>query len=67
MPNIKDQLIKHEGIRLDLYPDSVGKMTIGVGRNIVIREYQKMKPYLCLIMISEKLRNKSIISGGLIR
>jgi len=32
--NIKDQLIKHEGLRLDLYPDSVGKMTIGVGRNI---------------------------------
>jgi len=32
--NIKDQLIRHEGLRLDLYKDSVGKLTIGVGRNI---------------------------------
>ena len=32
--DIKEQLIKHEGLRLDIYEDSVGKMTIGVGRNI---------------------------------
>jgi len=27
-------IIKHEGIRLKLYKDSVGKNTIGVGRNL---------------------------------
>ncbi len=32
--NIKEQLIKHEGLRLDIYDDSVGKATVGVGRNI---------------------------------
>ncbi len=32
--NITEQLIKHEGLRLDMYVDSVGKNTIGVGRNI---------------------------------
>jgi len=32
--DIKEQLIKHEGLRLDMYVDSVGKNTIGVGRNI---------------------------------
>jgi len=31
---IKDQLIQHEGLRLKPYIDSVGKLTIGVGRNL---------------------------------
>lgn len=31
---IREQLIRHEGMRLTLYQDSVGKWTIGVGRNI---------------------------------
>lgn len=29
-----DQLIQHEGLRLFPYMDSVGKITIGVGRNL---------------------------------
>jgi lysozyme len=29
-----DQLIRHEGLRLKPYMDSVGKITIGVGRNL---------------------------------
>lgn len=29
-----EQLIRHEGIRLKPYQDSVGKTTIGVGRNL---------------------------------
>lgn len=29
-----DQLIRHEGLRLKPYADSVGKITIGVGRNL---------------------------------
>jgi len=31
---IKEQLILHEGIRLFPYIDTVGKLTIGVGRNL---------------------------------
>lgn len=31
---LKTQLIKHEGKSLKLYPDSVKKLTVGVGRNI---------------------------------
>lgn len=32
--NLIDLVIKHEGIRLKPYADSVGKITIGVGRNL---------------------------------
>lgn len=31
---LKIQLVKHEGLRLHPYRDSVGKVTIGVGRNL---------------------------------
>jgi lysozyme len=31
---LKEQLIKHEGLRLKPYRDSVGKLTVGVGRNL---------------------------------
>lgn len=31
---LQAQLIEHEGLRLDLYKDSVGIWTIGVGRNL---------------------------------
>lgn len=31
---LKEQLIKHEGLRLKPYRDSVGKLTIGIGRNL---------------------------------
>jgi len=31
---LKSQLVKHEGLRLKPYKDSVGKITIGVGRNL---------------------------------
>lgn len=32
--NLIDQLIRDEGVRLKPYKDSVGKLTIGVGRNL---------------------------------
>jgi lysozyme len=32
--NLKDQLVRDEELRLKPYPDSVGKLTIGVGRNL---------------------------------
>lgn len=31
---LRDLLIKHEGVRLKPYTDSVGKLTIGCGRNL---------------------------------
>jgi len=32
--NLRDQLIRDEGLRLKPYRDTVGKLTIGVGRNL---------------------------------
>jgi lysozyme len=32
--SLRDTLIRHEGLRLFPYKDSVGKLTIGVGRNL---------------------------------
>src|SRR5580765_6037026 len=32
--NLEDQLIRDEGLRLKPYTDTVGKTTIGVGRNL---------------------------------
>jgi lysozyme len=31
---LKQQLVQHEGLRLKPYKDTVGKLTIGVGRNL---------------------------------
>ena len=32
--SLKDLLLRHEGLRLKPYTDTVGKLTIGVGRNL---------------------------------
>lgn len=34
---VADQLLRHEGLRLFPYVDTVGKLTIGVGRNLTDR------------------------------
>lgn len=34
MKSIEEQLVLHEGLRLKPYRDTVGKLTIGVGRNL---------------------------------
>ncbi len=34
MDELSDIIIKHEGLRLKPYKDTVGKLTIGVGRNL---------------------------------
>jgi lysozyme len=34
---LREQLILHEGIRLEPYRDTAGKLTIGVGRNLTDR------------------------------
>lgn len=43
MSEISDILIKHEGLRLRVYNDSVGIPTIGVGRNLVNRGITKVE------------------------
>ena len=39
--SLRDQLIRHEGLRLKPYTDTVGKLTIGVGRNLTDRGISK--------------------------
>lgn len=34
MKSLREMLIQHEGLRLKPYRDSLGKLTIGVGRNL---------------------------------
>ncbi len=34
MTQLKEMLIRHEGLRLKPYRDTVGKLTIGIGRNL---------------------------------
>ena len=34
LTKLEDQLILHEGMRLDMYEDTVGIWTIGIGRNL---------------------------------
>ena len=33
-PELQAQLVRHEGLRLKPYRDTVGKLTVGVGRNL---------------------------------
>lgn len=35
MDRVKAQLVRHEGLRLKPYRYTVGKLTIGIGRNLV--------------------------------
>lgn len=42
------QLIEHEGIRTKMYLDSVGKVTIGVGRNLSDRGISESEAYAML-------------------
>lgn len=46
--SLKDQLIRHEGLRLKPYTDTVGKLTIGVGRNLTDRGISKVEAMLML-------------------
>lgn len=49
MPDIFQQLIKHEGVRLKPYRDSVGKLTIGVGRNLEDKGISKKEAEMLLV------------------
>lgn len=49
---LRDLLIKHEGLRLKPYLDTVGKLTIGVGRNLDDVGISKL---VAMMMLSEDI------------
>lgn len=48
MSRLEETLIKHEGLRLWPYKDTVGKLTIGVGRNLEDIGISKDEAFLLL-------------------
>lgn len=47
-----EMLIRHEGIRLRMYVDSVGKRTIGVGHNL---DDKPISPAACQMILADDL------------
>lgn len=45
---LKEQLLLHEGIRLKPYRDTVGKWTVGVGRNLTDKGITKVEALIML-------------------
>lgn len=43
-----DQLVHHEGIRLKVYPDAFGVLTIGVGRNLQSKGISSAEAFVLL-------------------
>ncbi|MDD2229527.1 MAG: glycoside hydrolase family protein [Candidatus Cloacimonetes bacterium] len=48
LERIKEQLIRHEGLRLKPYRCTAGKLTIGVGRNLDDRGISQKEAYVLL-------------------
>ncbi len=48
MNRIKEQLVRHEGLRLKPYRSTAGKLTIGFGRNLDDRGISKIEAYVLL-------------------
>lgn len=46
--DIREQLVRDEGLRLKPYVDTVGKMTIGVGHNLTDKGITEEQAYLLL-------------------
>ena len=49
MDRIKDQLVRHEGLRLKPYRCTAGKLTIGIGRNLDDCGITQSEAYVMLI------------------
>ena len=49
MDRIKEQLVRHEGLRLKPYRCTVGKLTIGIGRNLDDCGITQSEAYVMLI------------------
>ncbi len=48
MDRIKEQLVRHEGLRLKPYRCTAGKLTIGIGRNLDDRGISQKEAYTML-------------------
>ena len=48
LERIKEQLVRHEGLRLKPYRCTAGKLTIGFGRNLDDRGISKIEAYVLL-------------------
>lgn len=48
MDRIKDQLVRHEGLRLKPYRCTAGKLTIGIGRKLDNRGISQAEAYVLL-------------------
>jgi len=48
MDRIKEQLVRHEGLRLKPYRCTAGKLTIGIGRNLEDRGISQKEAYAML-------------------
>ncbi len=49
MDRIKEQLVRHEGLRLKPYRCTAGKLTIGIGRNLDDSGISQSEGYIMLI------------------
>ena len=49
LERIKEQLVRHEGLRLKPYRCSAGKLTIGIGRNLDDCGISQSETYVMLI------------------
>jgi lysozyme len=56
--DIKDLLLKHEGMRLKPYPDTTGNLTIGVGRNLTSKGITKEEALFMLDNDIEEVRSR---------
>jgi lysozyme len=45
---LRRQLVEHEGLRLRPYADSTGKLTIGIGRNLIDRGISRLEAFQLL-------------------
>ncbi|WP_022949530.1 glycoside hydrolase family protein [Methylohalobius crimeensis] len=58
MPNLLTQLKRHEGLRLRPYRDTVGKLTIGFGRNLEDRGITEDEAKILLVNDVCRLRGE---------
>lgn len=58
MSIIRDLLIQHEGLRLRPYKDTVGKLTIGVGRNLDDVGISDVEAYIMLDNDIKKVKDQ---------
>lgn len=62
LPRLESALRAHEGVRLRIYTDTVGKVTVGVGHNLTDKGISQN---VCRIMLSEDIGDAQGSCGNL--